>query len=293
MACFLIYPERYTQLVLEGASLWAVCVLPATLPFLFLTALITHRKDFPGLAAKLTRPAGKLFRISGAGGLCAALSFLSGYPVGAKSVLDLSARGALGKEETFRVACLASTSGPMFLVGAVGAGMFQSASAGWLMYLAHLMGILIVCFFLRFTAKKQRPASAIVPLSAGQSDNVLLDCVLSVLTVGGAISVYYAFAGIVCDLIGQAGLNNEYVTALVTGLMEMTSGCSALSAHPSALSLALACFLITFGGGCVLTQQMSFLSRAGVKKLPFLGIKLLQAVLAFLLMLLFAFLFGL
>ena len=35
MACFLAFPARYTGLVLEGATLFAVCVMPATLPFCF------------------------------------------------------------------------------------------------------------------------------------------------------------------------------------------------------------------------------------------------------------------
>lgn len=293
MACFLLYPARYTKLVLEGATLWVVCVLPATLPFLFLTALVTRHGAFSKVAAKLSRPAGKLFRVSGAGGLCALLSALSGYPVGAKSVLDLNTRGALAKEETFRTACLASTSGPMFLVGAVGAGMFGSASLGWKIYLAHLLGIFFVCFLMRFTAKKPHFYSSPVPLPAQKTSDALSESVLSVLTVGGAIAVYYAFAGIVCDFIALAGIEGGYVPAIITGLLEMTSGCSLLAQNPSALNCALACFLVTFGGGCVLTQQTSFLSRAGVGRLAFVGVKLLQAVCSFLFMLLLLLLFGL
>ena len=293
MACFLINPARYTKLVLEGATLWAVCVLPATLPFLFLTALVTRHSSFSKFAAKLSRPTGKLFRISGAGGLCALLSALSGYPVGAKSVFDLHSRGMLAKEETFRTACLASTSGPMFLVGAVGAGMFKSVSVGWLLYLSHLLGIFLVCFFMRFTKKKARFYSAPAMLPAQKTSDALSESVLSVLTVGGAIAVYYALAGMVCDFIALTGLGGGYVTPVVTGLIEMTSGCSLLAQTPTALNCALACFLVTFGGGCVLTQQTGYLSRANVNRFAFAGVKLLQAVCAFLFMLLFCLIFGL
>ena len=291
MACFLAFPARYTHLVLEGATLFAVCVMPATLPFLFLTALLIRQRAFHRAAGKIAPLAQKVFCVSGAGGLCAVLSALSGYPVGARTVFDLSTSGAIAKEERFRLACLASTSGPMFLVGAVGAGMFQSAAIGWSLFLSHLLGVYIVCFVLRFRAK---PTTVHTPyLLDIREGNPLVDSVLSVLTVGGAIAIFYAFSGIVCDALALTGLTNGYVSATVTGLIEMTSGCKLLSEIGGGFSVALSAFLVTFGGGCVLMQQMSFLSRAGVKPLPFFAVKIIQGVLAALFAFGFYFLFTL
>lgn len=279
MACFLAFPARYTRLVFEGATLFAVCVMPATLPFLFLTQLLTRQKVFHRAAGRIAPLAKKAFRVSGAGGLTAVLAALSGYPVGARTVLDLYERGGIAKSECFRLACLASTSGPMFLVGAVGAGMFKSATLGWILFASHLLGVYTVCFFLRFTAKKTETSAPALPLNTG-GGNALADSVLSVLTVGGAIAIFYAFSGILCDTLALAGLKNGYLTAIITGLIEMTSGCKLLSGIGSVYAVALAALLVTFGGGCVLAQQFIFLSKAGVKPLPFLLVKLLQGVLA-------------
>ena len=279
MACFLAFPERYTRLVWEGATLFAVCVLPSTLPFLFLTAILTRQRAFQRAAGAIAPLAKKTFRISGSGALCAVLSALSGYPVGARTVYDLHLRGALGKNEAFRLACLCSTSGPMFLVGAVGAGMFQNALLGWILFVSHLLGVYLVCFFMRFRAKPAFTQMAALPLKENGS-NPLMDSVLSVLTVGGAIAVFYAFSGIVCDVLALTGLKNNYALAVITGLIEMTSGCSLLAQTGGIYAAALAALLVTFGGGCVLLQQLSFLSRADVKALPFLAVKLLQGVIA-------------
>ena len=279
MACFLAFPARYTRLVLDGATLFAVCVLPATLPFLFLTAILTRQPAFQRAANRIAPLAKKTFRISGSGALCAVLSALSGYPVGARTIYDLHLRGALDKSESFRLACLCSTSGPMFLVGAVGAGMFQNAALGWILFVSHLLGVYLVCFFMRFRAKKAQPQIAALPLKNSDS-NLLLDSVLSVLAVGGAVAIFYAFSGILCDTLALTGLKNNYVLAVLTGLVEMTSGCKLLSDLGGIYAAALSAFLVTFGGGCVLLQQLSFLTRAGVKALPFLLVKLLQGVLA-------------
>lgn len=279
MACFLAFPARYTRLVLEGATLFAVCVMPATLPFLFLTAILTRQKTFRRAADKIAPLAERTFRVSGAGGLCAVLSALSGYPVGARTVSDLYSRGAIPKQELFRLSCLCSTSGPMFLVGAVGAGMFQSAALGWILFFSHLAGVYAVCFIMRFTAKKTQTAALSLPILK-DGGNPLSDSVLSVLTVGGAIAIFYAFSGILCDTLRLAGIENGYINATVTGLVEMTSGCKLLSEIGNIYSVVLAAFFVTFGGGCVLVQQLSFLSRAGVRTLPFLAVKFLQGIAA-------------
>ena len=279
MIFFLAFPVRYTESVRQGVSLWAMSVLPATFPFLFLTALFTRNRYFSRVSAFLSPIAGKAFAVSGAGGCAALLSALSGYPVGARAVSDLYSKGYLSKEEVFRTACLSTTTGPMFLVGAVGARMFQSALAGWLMLIAHLLSVWTVCAFLRI-GKRARPSASAPAENGGNISDLIYEAVISVLCVGGAIALFYAFGQMLTDLGAFAGLENQTAVGILRGLLEMTSGCACLSSERSPLSLALACFLVTFGGLCVVVQQWTFLSKTQIKLLPFLGVKLLQGVLA-------------
>ena len=282
MILFLISPARYAGSVRDGISLWAVSVLPATFPFLVLTALFTRQNVFSALSKKLSPVTGKLFRVSGAGGCAAILSALSGYPVGARAVYDLKRSGQLQSGEELRVAALASTTGPMFLVGAVGAGMFGSAKAGWIMLVSHLLAVWTVCFVLRFSAKKVKPLPVLAPIKReGNFSDILLESVLSVLTVGGAIALFYAFGQMLSDLGAFTGIARiPYLEGTLRGLLEMTTGASILARSPSPLALALSCFLITFGGVCVLVQQWIFLAKTGAKLPLFLLIKFLQGVLS-------------
>lgn len=280
IALFLAFPARYTKCVWEGVSLWAISVLPATFPFLFLTALFRRQAIYPRLAKAVSPVAGKVFRVSGQGGCAAFLSAISGYPVGARTVLDLFERGEIGREESFRLACLCSTSGPMFLVGAVGVRMMKSAALGWIMLAAHFLSVWTVCFFLRFTAKEPPKKTLFVAAGKGTLYDDLYSSVLSVLCVGGAIAVFNAFGQMLADAGALAGIN-PHLSAVLRGLLEMTAGCASLAADPSPLSVATCCFFVTFGGACVLVQQCVFLTRAGVKTLPFLGVKLLQGLLSF------------
>ena len=277
MVLFLLSPARYGACVLEGISLWASCVLPATFPFLFLTALLTRGTLYDRAAGKAAPFFSKFFRVSGAGGCAAILSALSGYPVGARTTLDLTLSGQVSHEERFRVACLASTTGPMFLVGAVGGGMFSSPSLGWLMLACHYFGVFFVCFLLRFTGSPQKSVAAPAQKRGNALYDSLYSSVISILCVGGSIALFYAFSQMVLDLLPPMP---PYAEGAVRGLFEMTAGCKAFSADPSPFALAGCVFLTTFGGLCVLVQQLAFLSQAGIRTGRFVAVKLVQAILA-------------
>ncbi len=277
MVCLLISPARYGKSILDGISLWAVCVLPATFPFLFLTALITRLSLYGKASEKLSPLFSKVFRISGAGGCAALLSAVSGYPVGARTVLDLWESGRIDESERFRLACLASTTGPMFLVGAVGSGMFASPALGWTMLLCHYAAVWGVCFLMRFSAKTPKNSSALLLRDGNALYDSLYGSVISILCVGGAIALFYAFSEMLLSLLPPM---SPFGAGMLRGLMEMTAGCKAFSVTPSPLSAAMCSFLVTFGGMCVLVQQIAFLSRTGVKALPFVAVKFAQGVLA-------------
>ncbi len=276
MAFFLADPARYAGCVREGVSLWAVSVLPAVFPFLFLTALFTRTPLFAALSRLLARPTQKIFRVSGAGGSVAVLAAVSGYPVGARSLCDLAARGGALQGEKFRLACLVTSSGPMFLVGVVGSAMAGSAAVGWLLLLCHFFGIWAVSVLLRFTGRAAVAEPALQ--TRGGGDDAVYSAVLSILCVGGSIALFSAFGQMAADLLPENA--PQIAVAVVRGLMEMTTGCALLAPQKTPLSLALCCFFVTFGGACVLLQQAGYLRRAGVKLAPFLAVKFLQGAVA-------------
>ena len=123
--------------------------------------------------------------------------------------------------------------------------------------------------------------------------------VMTVLCVGGFIALFFVLTEALTDLHVLAPLEALFALPLsaagsegaaagfCAGLLEATQGCAAIAAGGAPLALPLCAFLVTFGGGSILAQQLAFLSGAGVKALPFLGIKTLQGIAAFLLCLVF------
>lgn len=295
---FLIDAPHYAECIRDGISLWAVSVLPSAFPFLFFMSLFSSLPLFAALARLLAPAAKRIFRIGGEGACILLLSLFSGYPVGARLVGSLQAQGGLSEKECFRLACLCSTSGPAFLIGAVGSAMWRSPAAGCILFASHVTGVLLPCLVFRGKQQRAGTMSGMTrrPLSLQEA---MQGAVLSVLCVGGMIAIFYLFGQMLSDMGIFSFLTaplpadlRPAAAGILQGLLEMTAGCAALAARQTPFALAATCFLVTFGGLCALCQQLSFLQPAGIKTLPFLLVKLIQGILAAAVCLLLCLIFG-
>ena len=277
-AVFLSAPARYGESVLCGLMLWLSCIVPTALPLFVVLSLLINSPAFFALARRLSKPFGALFRVSGAGAGALLLSLLSGYPAGARAVSELAKSGKIGREEAFYAACLASTSGPSFCLGAA-AGMFGSAKAGLLIFLSHLMAVGVVSFLLP-RLKGYAPRGNALPPSKDRQPflELLAGTVQSLLSIGALIALFFCLKEMLFSLLPPL---SPLLDGTLQGLLEVTAGVNALSKAGTPLSLAISCAEVSFGGLCVNSQQLSFLAGAGVKPLPFLFVKLLHGAVAF------------
>lgn len=295
-----IKPEIFVSSALDGIKLWAVTVLPSLLPFFFLTALASALGLTRATAKLAGKPFSKIFRTNGVCAYAFVTSVLSGYPIGAKIVSDLKTQGLISSDEATRAAALCSTSGPLFIMGSVGYGMFASKAAGVKILVCHVLSAIICGLIFRFYGKCETNDNRLI-LPFKNVDNVLYDCVyssvVSVAVVGGFICVFYLFADML-EYFGVISLlskplaaiikDERLANAVVGGIIECTRGCKLLSrCGTNKITTAWACAIISFGGVSVIAQSTAFLQKAKVKIVIFLSSKIVQTIIAFLLCLLF------
>lgn len=267
-----LFPSVALYSAQKGISLWASSVLPALLPF-FICANFLNNMG----VVKLLRPS--LFPF--------VMSVISGYPMGAKIIGDMRKEKRISQTEAKRLISFCSTSGPTFMVGAVGAGMLGSAGAGLLIAAAHylgavLNGVLYSCFF----PKERVPAS-----QTSRKNQDLLDlfteAIISAFKSLAIILAYIVLFMFLTDLLHLGGafswIQSPALKALAKGFFEMTVGCGALS-ECAGLSLSWKCVLSTvvlsWGGLSIIGQSMSMLSGAGVRIPYFLLTKLTHSLFA-------------
>ena len=58
------------------------------------------------------------------------MSILSGYPIGAKIIHDLYSKDLITEEDAKRMSIFSTTSGPIFIIGAIGVGMLKNYKLG-------------------------------------------------------------------------------------------------------------------------------------------------------------------
>ncbi len=297
MVMLIIFPDKYTESCLKGISLWGITVLPSLLPFFFLTQLLTFTGVLNGLSRKATKVTYPLLKCNGLSLYAFLMSLLSGYPVGSRIVYDLKTSGLISKNEATKIGVLASTSGPLFIIGAVGIGMYNDKIIGLIIYFSHIISAILVGLSFRNYGKEIN--KNFVLFSNKNQENILYNsiynAVVSAIIVGGFISVFYVFAEILNDtkilfpleklfeiIFSFLGGDGKTAKAFTIGLIECTNGAKQLSVLTNTvLSASLSCALISFGGVSIIMQSLIYLERAEVKPMIFILGKLLQTVFSF------------
>lgn len=290
-AVLLINPQKYVLAAKEGLCLWALTVLPAVLPFFFITLTLSKLGCLSVLSRTLTPITRFLYKADGAAGFVQISSFISGYPVGARLIEELKTRNAIDSATATKLCTFCSTSGPLFITGSVGVGMLNSPEAGKILLLSHVLSAIFNGVLFRFYCDN-RPIDGL--FNKKTPNNLLGECAYatasSCLTVGVLICVFYVASEVLQNLNLayplQAALSlllkdNKKAAAFTTGLIECTKGCKMLAATSGTLKLPLISAIIAFGGVSVIAQSATFLKNAGVKLKIFILSKLTQTAFAF------------
>jgi len=275
----IIYPFDSLSAAKEGVSLWLFVVVPSLLPFFILNDMMVAL-DVPKNISYVFSPISRvLFNTSGYGAYAFIMSIFSGYPSGAKITSDLIKSGHITSDEGQRILTFSSTSGPLFIIGAVGTGMLKSASAGYLLFISHILGailngILYNIVFHKSTPKKSQNALAFSndPIDASQ---LLGSSISSSLITCGYIGGYIILFSVIIKLFNKinffyipflTGIVEKLTSFLIQGSLEISSGSSiiALSTLSMEYKLILLSFIIGFGGLSILGQVTTMVSGTGI-----------------------------
>lgn len=288
-AALLRYPQEVAQAVRSGLSLCANAVIPSLFPFFVLSALTVELGLAQPLGRLLKGVMRPLFRVDGAGACALVLGWIGGYPVGARTAVGLYRSGQLSRVQTQRLLAFCNNSGPAFILGVVGAGVFSSTWAGLLLYGVHIAASVCVGILFRFygsrdtdvplSARKTAVHTATFPsaliAAVTQAINatlnicafvVLFSAFLRLLTLSGVLTLAVRLSA---PFLHPLGIDAHSATLLLSGLLEITSGVTALpSATP--VHLALAAFLLGWGGLSVHCQVLSFLADSDISPSTYL-----------------------
>ncbi len=307
----LINPQETVQAASQGLQLWYSVVLPALFPFFIVAELLVKIRfvNFLGILLEpIMRP---LFRLPGCSSLVVVMGFTSGFPVGAILTRKLYEQEMLTNEEAERLLAFTNNASPLFILGAVGVGMFANPAVGYLLAIAHYLSNLLVGFFWRFRGKQGKSLTkpglarfkeayqSMLPLPEEPQEGLgklLGDAIRSslnnIMAVGGFIIVFSVLtrmltiwgfidglAAILLNMLGGLNLSYRQVYGLCMGVFEMTIGArTAISSSTgNALPLLMVVSsILAFSGLSIIAQIMSIMAGTHIRWSFYLISRLLQ-----------------
>ena len=295
IALLLSNPGYFSSATIRGLKLFFFSVFPGLFPFMLLTKLLTEIGIIYKLSGKFSGISNRLFGTPGVSIYVLFMSILSGYPIGAKIISDLYSKNLISENDAQKMSVFCTTSGPIFIIGAVGVGMLGNIKLGAILYAAHILSSIIlgiVCNL--FSQKKELRTSNVKfeKINKNIFSYCINDTINSIFIVAAYITIFYLVAEILVSLniityltkilypiMSVFGLSHQEIQGMLFGLIEVTRGCKTLSSLPQT-TLSLICGIISFSGCSIIMQSLSFLKTAKIKAHTFLFFKCVHCILS-------------
>ncbi|MBO5363919.1 MAG: hypothetical protein J6A56_00440 [Clostridia bacterium] len=273
-----IMPTPCIAAAMEAMTLCVQVVIPSLFPFFVCSRYLAEQGIANLLSRYLSRWMRPLFGVPGGGALAVVLGIVSGYPIGAATVVNLYETGTCTKTEAERLLTFCNNSGPLFVLGAVGIGMLHNQKIGILLYLIHGVSALLTGFLFRKYGKNAMTIATLPPSNAPRSNpasafaTAVSDGVSAILKVCGFVILFSVF----CKVL-------PWQSPWLYVLLEITGGVHAIVEESLSMEVLLPVlsFFLALSGLSVLLQTAGIVLPAGLSLRPYLLGKLVQAGIAF------------
>jgi sporulation integral membrane protein YlbJ len=314
-ACFVLmifFPQGVLEGARNGLGLWANILTPSLLPFFIISEILIRAgwlSRFGRLLSPLTRP---LFRLPGDAGFVLLMGYTTGFPMGAVLTRRLYEEGRLTRKEAAVLVAFTNNASPLFILAALASGMLlEPALGGWIALCHYGANLLYGVCLTRFsrdipgasaeTADIRRPAaSSAAPshnhfnaglmitesIRAGVQNTIQLGGYIvffaSIIQLLNQTHIFAALAACLNPILPATLAGRGIPQGILSGLLEMTSGLSAITAVslPRHTQTRLILGLLGFSGLSIQAQVSGMLSGSGIPLTPYLLGRFLQPLLS-------------
>jgi len=294
----IVFPQDMIAATKSGLNLWYTIIVPSLLPFLILSNLIST-SALPYLFSKLFSPLMKfLFRLPGVSSIAIFLGMTGGYPIGAKTTVDLLKNNVISSNDANHMITFVNNSGPLFILGAIGIGLYKNPLIGLLLLLSHYISALFTGFIFRFSKKDTKNKTTtftpihfeVIKLSklSGALTETIKNSVQIIFVIGGFIIIF----SIIFAILEKTGIllvfskfllpnvTQQTAYAILSGILEVTDGVNKIAALsiPLFQKLIITSILVSFAGFSIHLQTLSVLSNTKIHFFKYLLGKIIQSV---------------
>lgn len=290
---FLAYSNVLQQGIKNGIDLCANTLIPSLFPFMMLASFIVTSDIFEKPNPILSKITEKLFYLPGYTYPTIIMSFIGGYPVGAKMVKTLYEKSKINDEQLNRMMCFCTNSGPAFTISLLGETILKNKAIGLIIFLVQITAgitVGIVCgikakysgkiFYISKNnncSKKINIQESLVESVYSTCESLMQMCAIIVLftTIIHLLNSLNIFELIASNLLKVSNINPNLKMISISAL-EITYGCAYTASH--FIPCSVTAFAIGYGGFCTHLQITSILKKTEFKYTKFFLFRLINAL---------------
>ncbi len=279
LICFsglLLFPRQAGEGIKDGLKTLYETIIPSLFPFMVLSSYIASASFVKSLSQKLNKASFLLFKINGNAIITLILSFLGGYPVGAKTACEFYEKGALSKNEVSRLLSFCVTPSLPFCVTAIGTFMLGNNKSGMILYLSSILSSITIGILLRFTGKSDIVFTE-TKQKDGKNEFIFINSVAkgnsAMLSVCGWVLIFSC----ICSVMKAMPFNRQ-TGVFISAIFEVTAGCKTLIDNYCKLPVLSA--LLSFGGLAVIFQVSPYLEKCRVSLKEFFCWRIINGALS-------------
>lgn len=274
------YAPEASAGAVQGLHACGQIILPAVFPFLVLSCCVAGSAAGQGAGWLLGGVAARCYRLPPQAAPALLMSWIGGYPAGAKVLAEYAEQGIISQEDAAYGATVCINSGPAFMVGVVGSGIFGSVWLGLFLFLSQLAAGLLVARVMAVLCHRP-PRRGRTAVGAVQQQNTAVLLVRAVRSAAGSAVTICAFVillSALCRALFACGvlailargcsavlaLSPGAAECLLTGMLEICAGCAAAGGISPAEAARILPFLLSLGGISVCCQVAACFGEQGL-----------------------------
>jgi len=265
---FIIQPGTVSQGFFIGMQIWINNIIPFLFPMSILSNILLQYNFLYSILNRFHIISNLIFKSKFAM-IPYFISFISGYPSGALAANIMVSNKKISSAEANYLLYFTNNCSFQFIAGAVSYSMLGNFNLYKFIAIPHFLGALILSMLFKNNENSLSYSVKGKPKAAHFNEvfsSSISKSITGILCVGGVIVIFSIFSQFLTRALSSSelfmSLNSNYrdiIYSLLVGALEITNGCSIISASllPLQTKLIIINFLISFSGMSITFQTMA------------------------------------
>lgn len=293
IVCLLVFSSASSKGIASGLEYSSKLLVPSLFPFMVISGFIMRSGIYLYMGKLISPLTVHAFRLPEKASAAVLLSFIGGFPIGAKCVRLLYDNGDINSHQAEQMMLFCICSGPAFLITGIGTIMLGNSVSGLILYVSQLLSGIIIGIVSGIIYrddnitdssynKKHDRRSYINDFICSCSDGAMSVIQLVSLVIFFSMFISVAeetsLSGLAYSFFRMLGADHSFADCVFSVIFEVTTACNRICQGGCALSMLS--FAAGFGGLCVHFQIFSLLGDMKVSKARIIAFRFVNAFLS-------------